>query len=152
MITYQVEQLADCLSEIELLLQDHFQEIATNKDKLEYAKMDVESYVAMERAGQLHIVTVRSKGKVVGYHVAFVRPHLHYVHVLSAITDVYYVKPEYRRGLVGVRLFREAEFTLKARGVKRIFSGTKLHKNMGRLFEYLGWQETERLYCKWIGD
>lgn len=152
MITYQVENLCDCLNEIELLLQAHFDEVATNKEKLEKPQMDMDAYYALESVGELHVLTARSDGKVIGYYVAFVRPHLHYIHVLSAITDVYYLSPDYRKGTAGIKLFQEAERTLKARGVKRIFSGTKLHKDMGKLFEYLGWKETERLYSKWIGE
>lgn len=152
MITYQTETLDECLGEIELLLQEHFEEVATKKDKLGAPRMDVEAYYAMEQAGQLHILTVRKDGRVIGYHVSFVRPHLHYVHVLTGITDVYYLMPEYRKGSTGIKLFQEAEKALKARGVQRIFSGTKKHKDMGKIFQFLGWSEVESLYSKWIGD
>ncbi len=151
MLTFQVEILIDCLPEIELLLQAHFEEVATNKDGLGGPNMDKQAYFAAEQRGELHIVTARSDGKVAGYYVAFVRPHLHYVHSLSAITDIYYLMPELRQGRNGIRLFTEAERTLKQRGVQRVFSGTKKHNDMSKIFEYLGWQETERLYVKWIG-
>lgn len=152
MITFQVETLNDCLSEIETLLQAHFEEISTHKDKLGYPNMDKVAYYGAENRGGLHIVTARQAGKVVGYYVAFVNPHLHYAHKLVAVTDVYYLTPDVRKGFAGLKLFKEAERTLKMRGVQRVFSGTKLHKDMGKLFERLGWQETERLYVKWIGD
>jgi len=152
MITYQTELLDDCLNEIKPYLQDHFEEVATRKEQLGAPDMDTEAYYAMESAGQLHIVTARDCGMVIGYHVSFVRPHLHYKHILTAITDVYYVAPEYRKGYLAIKLFREAERTLKARGVKRTFSGTKKHKDMGKIFDFLGWEEVERLYSKWIGD
>ena len=42
--------------------------------------------------------------------------------------------------LTGYRLLQEAERNLKARGVKKVFSGTKLHLDMGRLFDRLGWR------------
>lgn len=152
MITFQVEALDDCLPEIMRLLDDHFEEVSTHKDKLGGPNMDVPAYYAMEANGALHIVTARSEGAVVGYYVAFVHPHLHYAHSLMASVDVYYLKPEFRKGANGVKLFKEAERTLKKRGVQRIFSGTKLNKDMGKLFEFLGWTETERLFVKWIGD
>jgi hypothetical protein len=41
---------------------------------------------------------------------------------------------------------------LKQRGVKKIFTGTKLSLDMGPIFERLGWTEAERLFCKYIGD
>lgn len=152
MITYQVEKLEECLKGIEELLDAHFDEISTNKEKLGGQKMDVPAYVAMENNGALHILTARNGGEIVGYYVAFVTPHPHYAHSLTAFTDVYYIKPSERKGSVGIKLFKEAERTLKKRGVQRIFSGTKRHKDVGKLFEYLGWTETERLFVKWIGD
>lgn len=151
MITYHVELLADCLNEIEAYLQAHFEEVATKKNNLGAPNMDVGAYCSMEISGQLHIVTARSNGSVIGYHVSFVRPHLHYKHILTAITDVYYVAPEYRKGNIAIKLFQEAERTLKARGVKRLFSGTKKHKDMSKIFEFMGWEEVEILHSKWIG-
>jgi GNAT superfamily N-acetyltransferase len=152
MITFQVETLDECLAEIELLLQAHFEELATNKQELGRPNMHKEAYYATEAQGMLHILTARHQGKLVGYYVAFVRPHLHYAHSLTAFTDVYYLAPELRKGSYGIKLFREAERTLKLRGVERMCNTTKLHKFVGRLFEYLGWIKTEIVYVKWIGD
>lgn len=152
MITYTVETLDQCLPEIEPLLQGHFEEVATNKENLGAPNMDKTTYYAREQQGGLHIVVARNEGRIIGYYVAFVNPHLHYVHSLTALTDVYYVHPDFRKGRTGIDLFKEAERTLKKRGVQRMFSGTKLHKDMGKLFEFLEWKETERLYAKWIGD
>lgn len=152
MITYHVETLDQCLAEGKEYFQAHFEEVATAKEKLGAPNMDIEAYYAMERVGQLHIVIAREEGKIIGYLLAFIRPHLHYKHILTAIYDVYYVNPEHRKGFVAIKLFKEAERTMKARGVKRIFSGTKKHKDMSRLFEYMGWKEVETLHSKWIGD
>lgn len=152
MITYAVETLNQCLAEIEPMLQGHFEEIAANKEQLGGPNMDKAVYYVREQQGGLHIVVARSEGKIVGYYVAFINPHLHYAHSLTASTDVYYIHPDFRKGRAGIDLFKEAERTLKKRGVQRVYSGTKLHKDMGKLFEFLGWKETERLYVKWIGD
>jgi GNAT superfamily N-acetyltransferase len=152
MITFQVETLSDWLAEIDSLQDDHFNEVATSKDKLGGPNLNIAAYAEMEARGALHIVIARSEGKMVGYYVAFVTPHLHYAHSLTALTDVYYLMPKMRKGSNGIKLFQEAERTLKKRGVQRIFSGTKLHKDVGRLFKYLGWTPTELLHTKWIGD
>jgi GNAT superfamily N-acetyltransferase len=152
MITYQVEKLFECLPEILNYLNAHFEEVAANKEQLGGPDMDVAAYQHSENIGQLHILVARDSGKLIGYCVAFVNPHLHYKKSLTAYTDVYYIDPEYRKGSVGVKLFQEYEKTLKQRGVQRMYTGTKKHKDIGKVFEYLGWHETERLYAKWIGE
>jgi hypothetical protein len=49
-------------------------------------------------------------------------------------------------------LFANAEKALKARGVQRLFTGTKLSKDASLIFERGGWNESERLFIKYIGD
>ncbi len=153
-ITYDVEKWRDVLPEMEPILFQHWKEIALGQDKV---PLDIarEKYQVMCDAGNLHIVTVRDDGKLVGYHVAIVSGHLHYLSTKHGITDVYYLMPEYRLGITGIRLFRRVEEEMRAIGVKKLFTGAKLHTadgKSGRLFEYLGYNHTENLYTKWIGD
>lgn len=149
MITYQTENWSDVFPEMEHLWPLHWEEVAGDKDVIKLDP-DFESYAALEKIGTLHVVTARSAGQIIGYHISIVRPHLHYRTSLSAFTDVYYIHPDHRKGMVGVKLFKEVEKTLKQRGVQKMFTGTKLSLDMGRLFEHLGWKETERLYTKVI--
>jgi GNAT superfamily N-acetyltransferase len=150
-ITYQVERWAEFVEDLSTLWDAHWEEVALDKDKI---KLDphVAEYERLDETGQLHIVSMRDDGWLVGYSMFIVRPHLHYVQSLSAFNDVYYVKPEYRGKLATFRFFQYQEATLKERGVERMFTGTKMHLDNGRFFERLGWTETERLYTKYIGD
>lgn len=151
MITYQVEDWADCWQEMSGLWQAHYEEVALNRDKIRLDP-DLDAYHTLNANGQLHVVTVRENGALIGYHIAFVRPHIHYRTSLSAYSDVYYVKPEHRKGMVGVKLFIETEKFLKQRGVERLYTGTKMSKDMAAIFERLGWREVERQFSKYIGD
>jgi len=150
-LTFATENWSDCVGEMHPMWRDHWAEVATHKDKIAL-KPDLAEYERINAAGQLHLTAARHKGELVGYLSAIVRPHLHYAHSLSAFYDLYYLAPAYRQGANGLQLFREAERALKARGVERMFTGTKLSKDMGKLFQRVGWQETERLFVKWIGD
>jgi hypothetical protein len=76
MITYQVESYADAFPEIEPYLVAHWHEVALHRDEIPLA-MDKPAYQKLDAEGQLHILTVRADGKVVGYHVSLIRPHLH---------------------------------------------------------------------------
>lgn len=149
-VSFRVEKLADTANEIAPLLTHHWREIALNQDKIKL-NVDWERYLALERAGYLHLVTVRAGDRLVGYHCLIVTPHLHYRDDLFAVSDVYFLLPDFRRGSAGVRLFRFTEKTLKARGVKVIVINTKLHKDNSRIFEHLKMRETERIWTKYIG-
>lgn len=143
--------MSQCVGEMSGLWELHWQEIALDRQKVKL-EPDVHTFEVLESLGQLVIVTVRDDGKLVGYHVSLVRSHLHYKSSLTAYVDMYFLHPDYRGGMAGYKMFKFVESALKLRGVERIYSGTKLHKDMGRLFDRLGYKETERLFVKWIGD
>jgi hypothetical protein len=149
-ITYQEEAWSAVLPELEACWKAHWQEVAQDQDKMPL-DVDYASYGALEQMGALHVVTARVDGDLAGYFISFIRPHLHYASTLCAYVDVYYVKPGYRVGYLALRLFRAAEAFLQARGVQKVFAGTKVYKDMGALFRRLDWVETETVYTKWIG-
>lgn len=150
MITYAVEQWTDCAGEIIPLWEAHNAEIAAADDRVRLAP-DYDRYLGQHLRGSLHILVAREAGAVVGYLFAIVETHLHRRNTLCAFFDIYYLKPSHRKGWAGVRLFKEAERTLTARGVQKMHTGTKLWKDVGLIFERLGWIETERLYTKSLG-
>jgi hypothetical protein len=45
-------------------------------------------------------------------------------------------------------LFQFSEKVLKDAGVKRIIMHTKIHMDNSRLFEYLGYKNTDKLFTK----
>lgn len=120
-----------------------------NKDKIKLDP-DFKSYEEYERTGALHIVVMRDNGVLAGYHISIIRFHLHYKTSLNAFTDVYFISKNHRKGLAGIKLFKEVEKTLKARGVEKIFTGTKKHLDMSKLLEYLGYTSTETLFTKML--
>jgi GNAT superfamily N-acetyltransferase len=151
-ITFSVESIDECLEDMRHLWMVHWEEIALDKDKIAL-EPDVDTFYALEHAGALQIVVARDEAEqVVGYHVSVVRRHLHYRSSLTAYVDMYFVHPEHRRGRAGIKLFLFAEQALRERGVQRIYTGTKLHKDVGRLLDFIGHKEIERLYVKSIGD
>jgi GNAT superfamily N-acetyltransferase len=160
MITYQVEPFDTAFEEAQELLEQHWEEIALNKDKIKLA-IDKDRYKHLYDSGILHIVTVRDAneqkwsydpGKLIGYHVSMIVPHLHYKNDLHGMTDIFFIHPDYRKGRIGIEMFKFVEKSLKERGVVKLMTAVKLHKDIGAIFERLGWTEIERLYSKYIGD
>lgn len=150
-VTYAVEDWFAVKDEMAHLWPQHWAEVAVNRDLIELDP-DFDTYALYARGGMLHIVVARKAGMIVGYHFSVVRPHLHYKRSLSSFTDIYYIAPEYRTGRTPLRLFQFVEKTLKARGVQKAFTGTKLSLDAGPLFEKMGWAQTERLYIKILED
>jgi N-acetylglutamate synthase-like GNAT family acetyltransferase len=148
--TYSVETIEECVTEMGKMWALHWQEIALDKDTI-LLDPDVDSFIVMEQLGGLQIVTARDDGRLIGYHVTIVRNHLHYKSSLTGYVDMYFIHPDYRKGRTGLNLFKFAENKLIEMGCKRIFTSTKLHKDMGKLLEYLGHRETERVYVKNLG-
>lgn len=147
--TYAVERWRDLRAEMLPMLVRHWREVALNHADVPL-DIDEKRYAELDEGGALHIVTARRNGLLIGYHVAIVSTHLHYASTLHGITDVYYIAPECRHGVTGMRLFQFVEKDLKARGVRKLFTATKLHLDQGTLFERLGYKPTERLYTKLI--
>lgn len=150
MITYMVEPWSSVWPELQPLWNEHWEQVALNRDTIKL-NVDMEAYANYEAQGALHVLVVREDGKVIGYHLSIIRTHLHYKDSLNAFTDVYFLDHAHQGSTVGVKMFKEVEKSLRARGVEKMFTGTKVSLDRGDLFEHLGWTLTEKLYTKYIG-
>lgn len=148
-VTYQMEPWDAYYPECQPLWLQHWLEVALSHAQIPLDP-DVERYQAFADAGQLHILSMRDAEKLVGYHVTLCVGHLHYKGTLHGLVDLYYVLPAYRKGRAGVRLFQEAERALRARGVVKLQTATKIHAHldMSRLLERLGYTQVEKVYAK----
>lgn len=144
MLSYQVESYRRCLPELAELFPRHWAEIAVDKDIPLEPRYDV--YLAMDAAGVVFLETVRDDRKLVGYFIGFITPGLHYESCSTCTEDIYWLAPEYRRGWVGVRLFRTVMSELRARKVQRLFVTTKVHAPIDRLLTFLGFKHVENGY------
>lgn len=147
----QVEAFSAVIDEAKPLLQRHWEELALNKESVPLDP-DWRRYAALEAQGQLSVVTVRANGKLVGYSWMVVQPGLHYRGCLEARMDIFWLAPEHRGRMGGVRLFRAHEKELRRRGVQRVYTGSKLHKDSSRLFLALGYTPIEQWFSKMLSE
>jgi len=150
-IIAQAEPYATFVVDAKHLYPAHYEELALDKDKVPL-DIDYERYEALDAANILLVVTLRDEGRLVGYFMGFLMPHLHYRTCLTMAMDIFWTHPDIRGGMEGVRLFREVEQEAKRRGAHRLYYGSKLHKDCSRLFDYLKMTPVETYYSKWIGD
>ena len=150
-VTYQVEKWNDCIAEMLEYEVDHWMELGLEHQDVPQ-DINFDLYAQMCNAGTLHVVTCRENGHIIGYHITFVKTHPHYMSTLHGHVDLYYLKPEYRKSKIGVKMFRFAEESLKSIGVKKLITPTKTHLHHGALFEGLGFKEVESVYTKILKD
>ena len=134
------------LQDLEPMFPAHYEELCVTKEfPLE---PDYDAYRRIADAGQLVCIVGMDGDEVMGYIVFIVQPHLHYKSCLTAYEDIYYLKPEYRKGSTGIRMFKYAEKVLASVKVNRIIMHTKVHQDNSRLFEYLGYKNSDKLFTK----
>jgi len=147
---YSIEAFGDCIEELKPLLELHWEEIAVNKEKIKL-NPNYDQYQALEDAGSLHMVVARDKGKVVGYFISFIVPHMHYQDHLWAMNDILFLHPDYRGGRTAMKLFAYAEADLKRLNVSVIQLHMKTEFPFEPLAQACGYKLVEYGYSKYIG-
>lgn len=142
----QHEPLADCWGEMTDLFGEHYQEIAHFKDIA--LEPDELAYFKLAGAGAIRVYTVRDAGELVGYAMFILRPNPHYRSSLTAVQDVLYLKPAYRRGRTGITLIRVSETRLRAEGVQVVYHHVKRTNRVGELLARLGYDLVDQVYAK----
>ena len=143
----QQEKMSDCIDEMIPLLQDHYSEIARNQDFVELDP-NYDQYQLLDESDMLHVFTARDGGKLIGYVVTFLVPNLHYKTTNFGLVDILFLKKEYRGRMVGYKMIKSAEESLKTIGVQVLQVGMKLAHDFGPMLERMGYTEIERTFEK----
>jgi GNAT superfamily N-acetyltransferase len=151
MVKYQQEFLSQVQSDIEPLIELHWEEIALNQDKIKL-NPDWDAYYDLETQGKLNIFTAREDDNLVGYFVVIVGNNIHYKDHLFATNDIIYMHKDYRKGFAGIRLIKFAERHLKDDGVSVLTINTKIHQPFDAVLERLKFNMVERVYSKYLGS
>lgn len=139
------------IDEMQPLLRAHYEEIAWRPDKIRLDP-DYERYSLLDKLDKLRIYTARVDAELIGYAVFILNPHLHYRENFVAMNDIVFVYPNRRGALAGKKLLTFAEQALRAEGVQTIGLHIKKAHNWGAMAGYLGFEEVESTWLKWIGD
>jgi hypothetical protein len=149
-VSYQVEKLKDVIEELKPFAPLHWGELGLTKDDVPL-DMDWDRYLDLESDDRLHLVVVRMDGHVIGYQFTFVGGHFHYKSTLHGIVDLYYLLPQFRKGKVGIDMFKYAESELKKVGVVKVITGCKAcipGLDHSKLFEHLGYTLSDYQFIK----
>lgn len=150
MISFQVEKYIECIAEMQPMLEAQWEEVEGNQEELPL-EPDYTQYQKLCDADMLHVVTVREDSELIGYLVTFVVPHLHHMNTRWASSDVFYIKPEYRKTEIAAKLIHMTEENLRSKGVKMLSLHMKAHVPFDKLAEGCGFDKFEMTYAKYIG-
>lgn len=140
------------MEELPPLFHEHWLEVGLHRKQIPLDP-DWKRYQDMDAGGQLHMITVRDEGILVGYYLAIVWTHLHYKTSKTAWSDLLFILPGYRatgRGMVntGYELLKYMETSLKSAGVQRTYLMTKAHLPINILMKRLKYRLIERVFSK----
>lgn len=144
MTTFHIERWGQFWLEARELFAKHHEEAGYGEYLVD---VNFEDYAALERAGQLLVITARDGGKLVGYVTVLVRKHPHYA-LLCGFQDAFFLEPSARKGATGTKLLQAALYYLEARGAKRVFFNSRTSKNLTKLFSHLGFVHSEEVWSK----
>lgn len=147
MIKCQEEQFGTLLTEIKPLFKQHWEELANNKD-IRALDPDYDAYIQLNNMGIIRIFTVRDDDRLIGYAFFLVAKNLHYKTWKYAVSDIYYLLPEFRKTEVSTRMFTEMETWLRFMGVKSVTIQDKINHSHTNFFVKLGFKPIEQLYEK----
>jgi len=133
------------------LIEDHWEEIAVNKDKIKL-NPDWEAYEALYQSGSLGVYTAREDGALVGYLVVTAARNPHYKDHVFASNDILFLTPSHRKGFTGYKLIKFVEKDLKGKGISVFIVNTKVHQPFDVLMKRLGFSLIERTYSKYLGE
>ena len=148
MITFQRECLSHTINAMKALLAAHYAE-AIERRKRPELNVDWDWYRSVESVGMLAIVAMRDGGAMVGYAAFMVGPHPHCRQHRVATNDVFYIKPDYRKGTHAAKLRRYCETMLRDEmNVDEIAISAERGSTLQRLLELADYKELERVFSK----
>jgi len=150
MITYKIDDWMENLPKFKALSVAHYDEIETLKEFP--LDLDFDAYENLWKLGRLVFVTAKDNNELVGYILFFVAPHLHSKNCITAHEDIYFLKPEYRKGRNGIKMFQFAQEHLKQKGVDLILYSTKFEFDNSSLFKYLGCKPIDKVFTKLLQE
>lgn len=130
-------------------MQDHWDEVPFGPYHMPL-NLDHESYMAAEDEGYARYYLVYVEDTAVAYMSIFATPMIQHKGELSAVTDAFYVAPDYRNGGVFGKLLEFVEQDLKACGIRFFTVGTNpMYKGKtGQFLDHVGYCKTEVQYTK----
>jgi predicted GNAT superfamily acetyltransferase len=147
MVEIRLSNVAEMLEHSMKLFEDHWDEIALNKD-LMALKPDEARYYAMEKEGKVLILAAWDGDELVGYSVNFLVNHLHYADLNLCSNDLLFVSKEHRQSRTGLKLMKETEIKAKGVGAELMLWHAKPDTALSAMLPRLKYNVQDIIYSK----
>lgn len=143
-VVYRLESMDEFLEDAMPLFQAHIEEL---KETIEVElNIDMNKYLRLWQNGSLLILAAREKGKLIGYYIMRLAQHSRSKHTLVANEEALYLKPEHRKGFVGIKLVEMGLLVAKAAGAEISYCSSHAGRSIAPLLKHFGFQKTTELY------
>ena len=149
-ITYQQEPLFKVVPDVMDLAYLDWEEMYHDKGSYPFDP-DWDLYYLLEESGSLLLFTARDSGKLIGYFSVIIGPSLHSKGKLVVSNDIIYLHKDYRKGLIGVKLFKFSEACLAESGYNQLQVITSERNNIDSLLKRLDYTKIETKFEKKLG-
>ena len=149
MIDYNIVDYQDAVELIKKYVQDTHDEVGPFPIDLD---PNYEAYEAYADNGSLAMFTATDRDELIGYSVFVIGNHMFYANLLVGMSDLIYVRPEFR-GEISKEFIQFIDEKLYTDfGVDAIAISMNTKKNFSGLLEHLGYQTTGIVCTKYVGD
>ena len=149
-IEYDEGSISEHWQAVKEMFENHWDEVGFGDFDLK-CRIDWAQLMFLEAKGLLLIYGARDKdtGEVIAYLGAIINYHPFMLGKKIAYTSGFYLKPEYRKGLIGYKLLKNAEKYFKEKkGIDFFQIGNNINFDISPLLKRLGYQKTDELYTK----
>jgi len=145
--TIELATLADWKAKAEPLFQEHYEEIARNKEVM---KLNVNwpLYEALAETDSLFVYLAMQDNVCIGYSLNIVTNHLHYADLNYVQNDVLFVKKELRGSRIGLRLMKVTEDHARSLGCKLMSWHAKEDTTLAKLLPRLKYGVQDIVFSK----
>ena len=145
----KLSTIADIDGRTDSLFQEHYEEIARNKEIMKL-KPNRPMYHALEETGALFLHAAMQGDDFIGYSINIVQHHLHYADLKYCQNDVLFIKKEFRGGRIGLRLMKATENHAKSLGCKLMLWHCKPDTPLNEILPRLKYGVQDVIYSKEI--
>jgi GNAT superfamily N-acetyltransferase len=138
------------MHEIESLSILEWEEVQHDVGDIKF-EPDWDLYFLLEERGYLMVFTVRDNKKLVGYFVVTINPNMHSKGNFIVSNDLIFLHPDYRKGFIGLKLFKFVEKCLVESGFTDLYVSTTERNVIDPLMFRMGYSKIETKFVKKIG-
>lgn len=136
---------AALLAELAPLFERHYAELAPEGG---VNVLTTGPYLNLQALGILRVFTARQAGELIGYSFFTVVRNPQYGDALHSKLDLLFLRPESRKGSLGMRFMRWCDEQLAASGVEFAYRHLNVKNDHGALLKRLGYALHEHVYTR----